>query len=779
MKKIFAILFVGAAIVACSKDKPAVDKPVSGTPSDLKTITVTIPESLSKVSFSPAAEPGDGVTLSWSEGDKIRVISGENSEVYDIQPGFSGHTASFTGPAVEGSSFTIIYPADFESESDAAAGDPFANQVQNGNGSTDGLKYVAVLSGVDSFEDIQFNDEWATAHGGSFRQNGVVRIREQFPAEVKSVDQVFMNVKVGTSPMGRISLDFPGGADISSDHILTAYAALPLGDMAIPAAVSIDLAFATGDYDTYTRTLSFESLNLLAGKVNTFNLDKSKLTLQPFYDGAGTEADPYLIGNARQMMNLPGALVSGSITYFKLISDIDMTGIDWVSPNADSPYNKGINLDGGNHTISKLTCKAAAYPGLIGILYGGVKDLTIDGSTINGSGNSGVLAGYIGTGSFTASITGVTVKNSTVTAKNYAGGIGGRVGAKSTITDCHVINTTVSSTAERVGGVIGQLDSKGSTVSNCTAENVTLSAPKNVGGVIGVCYNDISNCSASGTITSPNTTSNTDIALGGIVGYLEGCTVSNCSASVSIPQATNGRDIGGAVGKMVTGTLKQCYSTGTVSGIQRNVGGLIGLISNTSGSATVTDCYCTGNVTANSYMGGLIGYTEKGTIDISNCYAAGETITATSFNAGGLVGYQGSTNTTVSHCAAWSKTVKATNVGSENWSSGAVVGVCFPTSTMTDNYRNPAMALTANWIPAADYQHANVSPSSPLVKQNGQPSTATSLSKGQDGYPHFPYHGKVEAGKTLSELASTTLGWSSDIWDFSGDRPTLKANPES
>ena len=778
MKKIFAILFVGAAIVACSKDKPAVDKPVSGTPSDLKTITVTIPESLSKVSFSPAAEPGDGVTLSWSEGDKIRVISGERSEVYDIQPGFSGHTASFSGPAVEGNSFTVIYPADFESESAAAAGDPFANQVQNGNGSTDGLKYVAVLSGVDSFEDIQFNEEWATAHGGSFRQNGVVRIREQFPADVKSVDKVFMHVKVGTSSMGWISLDFPGGADISSDHILTAYAALPLGDMAIPAAVSIDLSFATGNYDTYTRTLSFESLNLIAGKVNTFNLDKSKLTLQPFYDGAGTETRPYLIGNARQMQNLPGALVAGSITCFQLVADIDMTGIDWVSPNPASPYNLGIDLDGKNHTISNLSCKANAYPGLIGVLYGSVKDLTIDNATINGSGKAGVLAGYIGTGSLSASVTGVTVKNSKVTANNYAGGLGAQVGSKSTITDCHVINTTVTSTAQRVGGVFGQIDNKGSTVSGCTAENVTLSAPLNVGGVVGVCTNDISNCFASGTITSPNTTSNTDIALGGIVGYMEKCTVSNCGSSVNIPQTTNGRDIGGAVGKLLTGTLKQCYATGNVSGVQRNVGGLIGLFTTDSGSATVTDCYCTGNVTANSYMGGLIGYTEKGTIDISNCYAAGDA-TATAFDAGGLIGYQASANATVSHCAAWSKTVKATNVGSENWSSGAVVGVCFPTSTMTDNYRNPAMALTANWIPAADYQHANVSPSSPLVKQNGQPSTATSLSKGQDGYPHFPYHGKVEAGKTLSELASTTLGWSSDIWDFSGDRPTLKANPEN
>ena len=91
-----------------------------------------------------------------------------------------------------------------------------------------------------------------------------------------------------------------------------------------------------------------------------------------------------------------------------------------------------------------------------------------------------------------------------------------------------------------------------------------------------------------------------------------------------------------------------------------------------------------------------------------------------------------------------------------------------------DNYRNPAMVLTAFWVPDATYQHANVSADSPLIKQDGTPSAATALSSGQDGYPHFPYHGKVEAGKTLSALAKDTLGWSADVWDFSADTPKLK-----
>ena len=102
------------------------------------------------------------------------------------------------------------------------------------------------------------------------------------------------------------------------------------------------------------------------------------------------------------------------------------------------------------------------------------------------------------------------------------------------------------------------------------------------------------------------------------------------------------------------------------------------------------------------------------------------------------------------------------------------MGVTFPKCTLTDNYRNPDMSLTAYWVPAADYNHPNVSSEHPLVKQDGTETTATATSSGQDGYPQFPYHGKVEAGKTLSQLASTTLGWSGEVWDFTGSIPTLK-----
>ena len=107
------------------------------------------------------------------------------------------------------------------------------------------------------------------------------------------------------------------------------------------------------------------------------------------------------------------------------------------------------------------------------------------------------------------------------------------------------------------------------------------------------------------------------------MGYFDGAssTISKCSSSVSINQTKNGRDIGGFVGKMLAGTIEKCYCTGNVSGIQRNVGGFVGLISLTSSTATIRNCYCSGTVTANSYNGGFLGLHEKGTALITNCFS--------------------------------------------------------------------------------------------------------------------------------------------------------------
>ena len=556
----------------------------------------------------------------------------------------------------------------------------------------------------------------------------------------------------------------------------------------ISATTPIKFTVETEDYsgeNAIVRTVANPSaMAFEAGNVNTIDLkirDKDVPTPARYAGGTGIEGDPWLIATAQQMVYMNEDLTNGQTLYFKLIADIDMTGIEWIPANyvaVNSLFDKGVNFDGNNHTISNLDCASDNYPSLFGVLYGTVKDLTLDGANIHGKGKSGVLGGYLGTGNYPATVTNVTVQNSTVTANGYAGGLGGQMGAKGTVTGCKVKNTTISSTGQRVGGMFGQLDNKGSTITNNSTENVTLSATNNVGGFVGVCYNSISNCTSTGGTVTHTVANSKEVSLGGFAGHIEGAavTISECSTSTAINMDLQGRSVGGFVGVMKGATIERCYATGNVNATYRNVGGFVGLMQPSSiGPCTIRNCYATGNVKANSYLGGFAGLMDSGSSSITDCYASGKVV-STSFMAGGFYGIIQSAGLSITHCVAWASEVTAASIGAGNWSSGAFAGVAFPTCTLTDNYRNPNATYTMYWVPAADFQHPNVDAEHALTDQDGNVMTDVGVNSNASNphYPQYPYHGKVEAGKTLSELASTTLGWSADVWNFSGSLPTLK-----
>lgn len=264
---------------------------------------------------------------------------------------------------------------------------------------------------------------------------------------------------------------------------------------------------------------------------------------------------------------------------------------------------------------------------------------------------------------------------------------------------------------------------------------------------------------------------------GGFVGEItKSFTMTKCSALADI--TVNSNYVGGFAGTISTAsgattTLSKCWSTGKVTSSTAQCGGFIGHIAaNAAGNVNVSDCYETGNlVETNQRQGGFIGQINSGNVTLSRCYSAG-TVTG-SFAVGGLVSFM-NTAATIQNCAAWNSSVTPTSYGSANWSTGAIIGA-WPIGTYTDNYRKPAMSLTAYWVPAADYDHPDVSATNPLTDSTGAAMSDTSTASGQAHYPQYPYHGKhVASGKTLSQLASTTLGWSSDVWDFTGDLPTLK-----
>ena len=72
--------------------------------------------------------------------------------------------------------------------------------------------------------------------------------------------------------------------------------------------------------------------------------------------------------------------------------------------------------------------------------------------------------------------------------------------------------------------------------------------------------------------------------------------------------------VGGVCGNNYTGTISNCYNTGSVSGI-----GTAGGVSGYNYTGSITNCYNTGNVSGSSgFVGGVSGYNDGGTI--TNCY---------------------------------------------------------------------------------------------------------------------------------------------------------------
>ena len=814
MKKfVFTAIAFALALVACNKNEPAAPEVKEGRTSI--TIRANMPETRTHIVATEDAG-GDIYTAYWDEtGESLGLILSTGTltpsdvpielvgEKVDGQMVFHG-----TGDYADGTYKMMVYSP---YEAYQSTGDGFIvgelpgaqNPVKGSfDPKCDLLGYssnnVVVADGQATINDIEL-----------VRPMAILRINLKAEEGDKAFGEVVTGLRMelpeGMYIAGTLSIEPDGDADfVTGENAVIAHVDpaeqvkvgaagdakavyLVVVPTMIPKDTPITFTLSTENYngeDEITRTVTApENMLFESGCVNVIDLkirDKDIEEMR-YAGGTGIEGDPWLIATAQQMVYMNEDLVNGETKYFKLIDDIDMTGIEWDPANAvavDGKFDKGVNFDGDNHTVSNLDCAAAAYPSLFGVLYGTVKNLTIDAANIHGTGKAGVLGGYLGTGNYPATVTNVTVQNSIVEGNGYAGGLGGQMGAKGTVTGCKVKNTTISSTGQRVGGMFGQLDNKESTISNNSTENVTLSATNNVGGFVGVCYNSISNCTSTGGTVTHTVANSKEVSLGGFAGHIEGAavTITDCSASTAINMTLQGRSIGGFVGVMKGATIERCYATGDVNATYRNVGGFVGLMQPASiGPCTIRNCYATGNVKANSYLGGFAGLMDSGNSSITDCYASGK-VTSTSFMAGGFYGIIQSAGLSITHCVAWASEVTAVTIGAGNWSSGAFAAVAFPTCTLTDNYRNPDATYAMYWVPAADFQHPNVSAEHALTDSNGDVMTDTSISNNASNphYPQYPYHGKVEAGKTLSQLASTTLGWSADVWDFSGELPTLK-----
>jgi len=139
--------------------------------------------------------------------------------------------------------------------------------------------------------------------------------------------------------------------------------------------------------------------------------------------------------------------------------------------------------------------------------------------------------------------------------------------------------------------------------------------------------------------------------------------------------------VGGVCGNNYTGTITNCYNTGSVSGI-----GTAGGVSGYNYTGSITNCYNTGNVSGSSgFVGGVSGYNSKGTI--INSYNAGS-VSGLEY-VGGVSGinYTGS----ITDCY---------NIGSVSGSEGNVGGVngYNDGGTITNSYNAGSVSGTERYV---------------------------------------------------------------------------------
>lgn len=212
------------------------------------------------------------------------------------------------------------------------------------------------------------------------------------------------------------------------------------------------------------------------------------------------------------------------------------------------------------------------------------------------------------------------------TEENYASLIG-TLGADGEVKNLTLANAVVYGTGSSVSGFVAYIS--GGTISGCTfgsstTDGSSVSGAGNVGGII--YKNDsglVSYCTNNGTISA----SGTSAQAGGIAAQTSNGTVSNCtnngSVSVSGGGETTFASAGGIVGYTKSNsTVSGCTNNGSVSatGVSISAGGIVGWNYN----STVSGCENTinGNAsvdgTADTYVGGIVGFNSEGTVEDNN-----------------------------------------------------------------------------------------------------------------------------------------------------------------
>jgi hypothetical protein len=284
--------------------------------------------------------------------------------------------------------------------------------------------------------------------------------------------------------------------------------------------------------------------------------------------GSGTATNPYLISSVPNYQTFQDYVLAENTTYisadkyWKLTTDLNLTGVSWSVRIGSSAYAfKGI-FDGDGHTIRFNTINEVffgEYAGLFSHTYNAeIKNLNVAGGSIS--------------------------------AVGFLGGLIGMAEKRIILENVHVTMNNTSNCSIFCGGLIGYLSIDGDNTIN------------------------IGDCSVTGVAMSLDIFSSGYYA-GGLIGYIENTFASNYDCSVNISDciadvnftttgAGNLPGIGGIIGRIdnsrIHVKLTRCFTTAKVP----NIGGA-GLARGSIVGYVHNNATCTGIYVHNSGSGGV------------------------------------------------------------------------------------------------------------------------------------------------------------------------------
>jgi hypothetical protein len=252
------------------------------------------------------------------------------------------------------------------------------------------------------------------------------------------------------------------------------------------------------------------------------------------------------------------------------------------------------------------------------------------------------------------------------------------------------------------------------TIKNLTVETASGKQVKG-GSNTAILIGKIVNCSIENCCVSGNVADGTPV--GGMVGMLEGGTITRCQANITISTTLEKTYAGGMVGEIMSGTIDQCATNGalTATGSESYVGGLVG-----KNSGTVSNCYSMAKVTSSYNAAGLIAYNYGYVV---KSYATGNLYSQN--YAAGVIGYNDGERAVIGSCAAMNNKIEVVYESQQVQQGGGygqrIIGGIKNGAPAPDmnNYALKTMQLSVNDVAQKVYDDI----------MNGTAKTSTELTK--------------------------------------------------